>query len=468
MNVVVGLLVASAVVVLPPQRFGRNPHEVGGVGAEGLIGRGTIPEERPSVLDSSSIQLAPVYVAVPVAAPTAASSRPVPVAASPSVAVSRAVPSAGQPPRARGNRLSPRQPARMRRSPYVFYDRGWLHGYWTLPLDGPSVGRDSASGVGPGLVSGWGLPAWIIGPMVYRWGYIAYANPFAEAAAPHRPEGPARYDYSQPVDLTNPPPAEARLLDALRTFHAAREAFRREDYTGALRLADEAIGLLPSDPSIHEFRGLALLAMHRYREAAAAFHAVVAVVPGWDWTTQVNLYGDVQTYTRQLRLLESYCERNPGAAAAHFLLAVQYLTMGYPDAAIGQLREAVALEPGDSLSARLLRALRPIQPGVVATAAVVPGEMGELEGTWTAHPRKDTTITLVMRPQGHVVWRLGKRGEVREYRGFGVYTDGVLTLTQDSENAMAGRVEWRDPTHFRFSLLDAAGDGPGLSFAKSS
>ena len=117
----------------------------------------------------------------------------------------------------------------------------------------------------------------------------------------------------------------------------------------------------------------------RYREAARDSYSVIAVVPGWDWATLLNLYDGPETYTRQLRLLESYCERNPRSAAGHFLLAVQYLTTGFPDAAAAQFSAAATLRPTDSLIARLLRALRPA-PAAAARPGAARGSRGRWEG----------------------------------------------------------------------------------------
>jgi hypothetical protein len=87
-------------------------------------------------------------------------------------------------------------------------------------------------------------------------------------------------------------------------------------------------------------------------------HAVVATGSGWDWPTIRSLYADPATYTEQFRALETYVHNNPDNAAAAFLLAYHDLVIGQPGAAIKQLEKAVNLQPKDTLSARLLTALR--------------------------------------------------------------------------------------------------------------
>jgi tetratricopeptide (TPR) repeat protein len=115
---------------------------------------------------------------------------------------------------------------------------------------------------------------------------------------------------------------------------------------------------LPSDATLHEFRALCLFALKRYKEAAAGVYAVLAAGPGWDWDTMKALYPDVATYTAQLRALEQYKIANPTAPDASFLLAYQYLVMGYPDQAQKELEQVVKLQPNDKLAAAILDALK--------------------------------------------------------------------------------------------------------------
>ena len=129
------------------------------------------------------------------------------------------------------------------------------------------------------------------------------------------------------------------------------------DYKTALAQVDQAIAQVPNDTVLHEFRGLVLFALGRYKEAAAADYAVLSAGPGWDWTTLSALYPNVDVYTAQLRALEQYAKSHPAASEAKFLLAENYLTCGYTDAAAAQLKEVVQLDPKDQLSAQLLSSI---------------------------------------------------------------------------------------------------------------
>jgi tetratricopeptide (TPR) repeat protein len=171
------------------------------------------------------------------------------------------------------------------------------------------------------------------------------------------------FNYSQPL-----PPSPADIVDdaeaiqaadsAIEVFDRAREAFYAGDYKEALALVDNAIHVLPTDATLHEFRALCLFALKDYKQAAATLYAVLAAGPGWDWETMHSLYADVETYTEQLRALEAFQKANPKSAEASFVLAYHYLVLGHLDAAIKHLENVVVLLPESELSRELLTALK--------------------------------------------------------------------------------------------------------------
>jgi tetratricopeptide (TPR) repeat protein len=134
-------------------------------------------------------------------------------------------------------------------------------------------------------------------------------------------------------------------------------AFKQGDYTRALQLVDSALVTMPLDSVLHEFRALILFAQGNYNEAASILHPVLLAGPGWNWSTLLGLYPDVQVYTAQLRALERYRNEHKDSASARFLLAYQYLTCGHDEAAVKELRKVVALQPNDQLSGKLLQQL---------------------------------------------------------------------------------------------------------------
>ncbi len=187
------------------------------------------------------------------------------------------------------------------------------------------------------------MTAWALGSSFYNWGYASYANPYyAEAAAaqpivieqvvaggePQTVTVPGyTYDYSQPIDTQSTPPPADIANPAVAKFDVARESFRTGDYAGALRLTDEALKVLPNDATLHEFRALVLFAVGKYDLAAGPLYAVLAVGPGWDWTTMVGLYPNVDVYTTQLRsFLEAFIGANTSSTSGSLVLAYRCLS----------------------------------------------------------------------------------------------------------------------------------------------
>ncbi len=180
------------------------------------------------------------------------------------------------------------------------------------------------------------------------WGYPVYQNPYYVTI------DNSVVDYSQPLAE---PTDDAVSEPGMQYFDSARAAFKQGDYNRALQLVDSALVTMPLDSVLHEFRALILFAQGKYREAASVMHPVLLAGPGWNWSTLLGLYPDVEVYTAQLRALEQYRNEHKQSAETRFLLAYQYLTCGHQDAAIKELKKVVALQPSDQLSRRLLEQL---------------------------------------------------------------------------------------------------------------
>jgi tetratricopeptide (TPR) repeat protein len=319
--------------------------------------------------------------------------------------------------------------------------------------------------------------------LLYDWGYASYSNPYVYSTPATVVVDPMVYDYTQPISSLATP-VEPTVADKTTTlFDSARDAFKAGDYTRALDLTDQAIRELPNDSVLHEFRGVTLFALHRYAEAAVPLYAVLAVGPGWDWSTFIGLYPDVSVYTEQLRALESYCNQNAGSAPARFVLAYLYLTQGHTSAALEQLKHVSALQSKDTVSANLIkqlegtgapapatsgtanRAATPPAPSGLATP-VAPVAPGKFEGTWSSRPDQDTTITLEFPGEGKFNWKVDQKGHNRQLQGIMTAGNGLLTLAPDQGQPMVGNVTWRDESHFTFKVPGVGPDDPGLSFAR--
>jgi tetratricopeptide (TPR) repeat protein len=193
------------------------------------------------------------------------------------------------------------------------------------------------------------------------------------------PATPGLVDPSATAPAAEQPPDQAatsedpKIKEATGLFDQARESFKRSDYSGAKKMVDKAIGVLPQDRALHEFRALVLFAERDYSNAAAALYAVLAAGPGWNWDTIKSFYPDVDTYTQQLRALEADARDKPKSADDRFVLAYHYFVLGQTDAAAKQLEAVTQLQPGDKLSAQMLAALKPKPAGSDDRPTATPG-----------------------------------------------------------------------------------------------
>ncbi len=260
---------------------------------------------------------------------------------------------------------------------------------------------------------------------------------------------------------------------AMTIFEGARGQFTAGDYAGALAAIDNAIKLVPADPVLHEFRALCLFAQGDYQQSAAAIYAVLSGGPGWDWTTVSSLYPSVMVYTKQLRALEKYSQDHPEAADARFLLAYQYLLTGHNDAASAELKQVVALEPGDALSAQLLKSISPAADGTApGPAPAAPAPTGKpvdartLVGDWTASRPDGSKVEMDLTPTKEFTWRFAQGGKPQELKGTYTLADNYLVLKASQQNALVGQVGLLAADQLSFRLADDNPADPGLVFKK--
>src|SRR5262249_38724971 len=140
------------------------------------------------------------------------------------------------------------------------------------------------------------------------------------------------------------------------SFDEARAEFKRGNYGNALAKTEAAMKDFPDNPVMHEFRALVLFALGCYQEASAAVYSLLAIGPGWDWTTLQSLYPDTDTYVNQLFVLEKAAAAKPDDPSLLFLLAYHYTTAGLTAAAKDTLTKARKLLPTDRVVAQLAQA----------------------------------------------------------------------------------------------------------------
>ena len=354
--------------------------------------------------------------------------------------------------------------------------------------------------VGLGWGDWWGPSGYA--PLAFRTGYWNYYNPYC-----YEPLvlGSTVIDYTQPILISDTSVATETSAEdpataaAMAQFDVARGEFQRGDYRSALQSTHRALESLPNDAALHEFLSLVHFAMGNYHDAAGVIHSVLAVGPGWSWETLNTLYGgDVPLYTQQLRAAEAYRKANPSAADVRFLLAYHYMTTGYGDSAAKQLREVMSLEPNDTVAAQLLEGLTGESVKAVAdtpesattrTAAKPAGSVPEppplpttgqgdvpsvgtkpqaeaLVGSWSATREDGGTFAFKLTADNHFDWTFTRNDQSTELTGKYTLNDDLLVLEPEEGGAMIGRVEMTGAKQFRFRLVGAPDNDPGLSFGQ--
>ena len=359
------------------------------------------------------------------------------------------------------------------------YGLGGYNGYgWGLGYGGYGNGYGGYGGYGRYGYRpfGWGLGGWGLGSLYYNSGYLGYSNPYYVSS------GPVYYNYSQPIPVsysTDPTPVVENAPNPADTaFNNAVAAFRQNDYAGALDITNKAIAQSPDDAVLHEFRSLVLFAMQDYQQSAATIHSVLAVGPGWDWTTLIGLYDTAPLYTDQLRALETFTKANPQDAASHFLLGYHYMTCGHPDDAARSLREVVRLMPNDRVAADVLKMVAapdPAQSGQAPTPVgdqaarptPKPIDAATLVGTWNATRADGSRFDLNLTQDAKFTWSFAQKDQAAQ-KFDGAYTveGNVLALERQGGGTLVAEITPSPDGKFNFRMLGAPDDDKGLNFQK--
>ncbi|MCA9116661.1 MAG: tetratricopeptide repeat protein [Planctomycetaceae bacterium] len=324
----------------------------------------------------------------------------------------------------------------------------------------------------------FGLTIWGFDPVASAFGYYGYVNPYVTQTVilPG-----TLYDYSQPLVPADPvfddwatldDPSQTALPpgvspEAMQSFDLARQAFARGNHEEALRLVDSVLQEMPSDAALHEFRALTLFAQGEYQAAAEALYAVLSAGPGWDWPTMSSLYSEPLIYTAQLRHLESYRRAHPDEAGPAFVLAYHYITCGHTEAAVGQLRQVLQLQPDDQLASRLLRQLDPkISLPALPDVTKPPEQVGRIDpatlpGSWQARRQNGDTFELVLEKGGRFHWRFTRNGRAQEINGvYAIEQDGVLALEMNEGGTMVAQVNQTGDSMDFYMVGDTRGAEP--------
>lgn len=331
--------------------------------------------------------------------------------------------------------------------------------------------------------SAFAVTGWAWNATSYLFGVGTYYNPYWDTGYATT----SVYDYSQPIVMYSEPvaetavPAEAGTTTlppgasptALDTFAQARAVFQQGDYQQALGLTNETLKQLPSDAAVHEFRALCLFALGEYGQAAAALNPVLAVGPGWDWTTLMSLYPSTDVYTAQLRKLEEYVKAKLDAADARFVLAYHYLTMGHKDAAAKQLEYVVKAVPNDAVAKQMYDGLtyKPADnaPPQVPAEAVPSGPQiaaQDLVGTWNAAGPGSTKFALTLTGEGEFTWKYNRGQKEQTVKGAYAVDRNTLAMEPESGGVMLAELTPQGKDAFAFKTVGAKESDPPLKFAR--
>ncbi len=373
------------------------------------------------------------------------------------------------------------------------------HGYWNGNRGYGGGYGFGYGGYGWGPGSGgygyrpyfWGLGGWGLGSLIYGSGYLGYSNPYYNSAYSN-----FGYNYAQPIPVAYnqalvsvDPNIVVGATSSDSDMNSAVAAFKLNDLDTALDLTNRGIQQYPDDAVLHEFRALVLFAKGDYQQAASTIHSVLAVGPGWDWTTLSGLYADVGIYTVQLRALEASAKQNPQDGASRFLLAYHYLSGGYPDAAVRQLTRVVALVPGDQVAANLLKmtasaqsnpapaASDPVpqpfpQPPIALpspnTKTPLPIDPSAIVGNWQAARDDGSSFELQLTGDNAFTWSFTpKQQAAQSFEGTYTLQGNVLALERSGGGSLVAEVtSTNEGSGFNFKMVGSPGDDPGLNFVR--
>src|SRR5262245_23693465 len=319
---------------------------------------------------------------------------------------------------------------------------------------------------------------WGINAAAYGFGYWGYSNPYYTESYPVG--GGTYVDYSQPIAIDQTATAQAAApagapAPGMADFDAARQSFYSGDYAGALASTNTELPAMPNDPIIHEFRALVIFAQGKYKDSAAGLYSVLAVGPGWDWTTLSSLYPNVDVYTKQLRALEAYVKQNPQATDGRFVLAYHYMTTGAKDAATKQYQEIYKKNPQDNLVKQLLlmtggeQAIGAApQPAQTAQTSAPSVAADALVGKWAAAGQGNAKFAMELTKDGAFSWTFTQAGKAQTVKGVYAVDGNVLAMEPESGGTMLAEVTQPQGGSFGFQLLGAPPGDPGLKFVKGS
>jgi tetratricopeptide (TPR) repeat protein len=133
--------------------------------------------------------------------------------------------------------------------------------------------------------------------------------------------------------------------------------FKAGRYSAAVKNWQHALVDEPLNGGIVLMLSQALFQTGKFDEAAGAAQAALRMLPPDKWGVVVanykELYGTIQDYTNQIKVLEKARDAKPDDPAIHFLLGYHFGFLGFPKHAVKELEKVNALEPKDEVAVKL-------------------------------------------------------------------------------------------------------------------
>ncbi len=291
-------------------------------------------------------------------------------------------------------------------------------------------------------------------------GYYDYENPYDDARSAPKPVEPGTPEAKE---------------EAEQHFAVARDSFRSRGYAKAATEINKAARRMPDELEYKEFRALANFAQQRYKVAAASLHPVLSAGPGWDWTTMIGLYGKKSSYETHLRLLEKHLKKNPGDAAARFVLSYHYLTAGHTEAARKQLESLSKLTPDDRVTTSLLAMVSATPEGEGTGKGKNSDEVAKDEplpdtfqpvGTWTGKPKQGGEVVFILTSDEKFTWRYTVDTATKEFEGNYTLVDDRILLEDLDIGGLVLRIHPDGANAFVLTAEDRPEEEPGVRFER--
>ncbi len=177
-----------------------------------------------------------------------------------------------------------------------------------------------------------------------------------------------------------------------------------------------------------------------------------------------SLYPSSETYTGQLRALESAVTKDPMATDMRFVLAYHYLTCGHEDRAAQEFKKIQSALPKDAVTRQLTKMLGESGAAAPAPEKAVKIDPAGLLGTWTASRGTKANFELTLSKDKSFTWIYRGGKALQEVKGAYALDGNVLALEPDAGGVMLAEITAPQNGNFEFRTVGAPQSDPALKF----